>query len=436
MFTICPNCLHVFPNPNSSSLQQEQHQNRILLQQQQQFTTPLPSPSSAPAVQFTPPCCVSNRQQEQQPPLLISLQLPRTSAVTTCTVSVSTTTDDQQQLSTSQRVRAGMAGGGIVQNSNTVTENMSVVLQHTTQDEQLVLPPWPPQPSPSTPVSFVLPSAPNVFTTGSSTLFPFQLTMSTAAISPTVTTSTIQTPRQSTLPSPAAAPWVFGLQMPPTQPIPQVPQSDTDLVRLAATMRALQTSGWYYEGLSWQESAEALQSTSPGTFLVRDSSDPRFLFSLSVQTERGPTNVRLHYVCGKFRLDAEPRLAPLMPLFECVVSLMEYYIEATKGRLRVTGGEEENYRKGSKGNHLRHKEVWVDARGHMYSHVLLTTPLFKKQQRPSLQHLARLSINRCLKAAGPPQFSSRDSRSIAVVTSQLPLPTLLKDYLQEYPYTH
>jgi hypothetical protein len=115
---------------------------------------------------------------------------------------------------------------------------------------------------------------------------------------------------------------------------------------------------------------------------------------------------------------------------------MEYYIEATKDRLRVTGGEEENYRKGSKGNHLRHKEVWVDARGHMYSHVLLTTPLFKKQQRPSLQHLARLSINRCLKAAGPPQFSSRDSRSIAVATSQLPLPTLLKDYLQEYPYTH
>jgi suppressor of cytokine signaling 2 len=202
-------------------------------------------------------------------------------------------------------------------------------------------------------------------------------------------------------------------------------------------MRALRTSGWYYEGLSWQESAEALQSTSPGTFLIRDSSDSRFLFSLSVQTERGPTNVRLHYVCGKFRLDAEPRMAPLVPLFECVVSLVEYYIETTKDRVRATGGEEEDYRKGSKGNHLRHKEqVWVDARGHMYSHILLTTPLYKKQQHPSLQHLARLSINRSLKAVGPPQFSSRDSRFAALAISQLPLPTLLKDYLQEYPYTH
>lgn len=433
MFTICPDCLHVFPNPNSSN----NHQ-----QQQQQFTTPILSPSSAPTVPFTPPCCESNRQQQQQQqPLLISLQLPPwTSAVTTYTVSLSTTTDCQQQLSTSQRVRAGMAGGGIVQNSNTVTQNVSVVLQQTTQDEQLVLPPWSPQPSPSTPVSFVLPSAPNVFTTTteSSTLLPFQWTMSTAAVPSTVTTSSIHSPREWTLPSPTAAPWVFGLQMPQTQQIPQAPQSDTDLVRLAATVRALRTSGWYYEGLSWQESAEALQSTSPGTFLVRDSSNPRFLFSLSVQTERGPTNVRLHYVCGKFRLDAEPRLAPLMPLFECVVSLTEYYIETTKDRVRATGGEEENYRKGNKGNQHRHKEqVWVDARGHMFSHILLATPLYKKQQHPSLQHLARLSINRSLKAVGgPPMFSSRDSRSAAFAISQLPLPTLLKDYLQEYPYTH
>jgi suppressor of cytokine signaling 2 len=226
--------------------------------------------------------------------------------------------------------------------------------------------------------------------------------------------------------------------MPQTQQIPQVPQSDTDLVRLAATLRALRTSGWYYEGLSWQESAEALQSTSPGTFLVRDSSDPRFLFSLSVQTERGPTSVRLHYVCGQFRLDAEPRLAPLMPLFECVVRLVEYYIEATKDSARPDGADGERQAKGSKGCLLRHKEqVWVDARGHMYSHILLTTPLYKKQQLPSLQHVARLAINRCLrKATGPQQCSSRSVHSAVVATSQLPLPTLLMDYLKEYPYCH
>jgi hypothetical protein len=127
-----------------------------------------------------------------------------------------------------------------------------------------------------------------------------------------------------------------------------------------------------------------------------------------------------------------------MPLFECVVRLVEYYIEATKDSARSDGGEGETHAKGTKGSLLRHKEqVWVDARGHMYSHILLTTPLYKKQQLPSLQHLARLSINKGLKAAGPQGgCSSRSIHSAVVATSQLPLPTLLMDYLKEYPYCH
>ncbi|XP_069684983.1 suppressor of cytokine signaling 7-like isoform X2 [Periplaneta americana] len=441
MLTTCPNCLHVFHNNNNN----HSLQHRIVLQPQQQFTTPLPSSSSTPAVHFTTPCCETNTQ-----PLLVSLQLPPTTVATTCTVSVSTSTGCQQHLNngfnTSQRVLAGMAGGGIIltntpnqnttNNNNVVDNPSSVILQQATQDEKVVIPPCSPQPSPSTPLSFVLPSAPNVFTTTrTSTLLPFQWSMSTTAGSSTVTTAAVQPTQQWNLHSPTSTPWVLSLQMPPAEPVPQVPQSDTDLVRLAATMSALRTSGWYYEGLSWQESAEALQSTSPGTFLVRDSSDPKFLFSLSVQTERGPTSVRLHYVCGQFRLDAEPRLAPLMPLFECVVRLVEYYIEATKDSAR-TGAYAENNGKGSKGSQLRHKEqVWVDARGHMYSHILLTTPLYKKQQLPSLQHLARLAINKSLKAATP-QLSARSPQSSSLPVNQLPLPTPLSDYLKEYPYTH
>ncbi|PSN55668.1 hypothetical protein C0J52_03175 [Blattella germanica] len=340
MLTTCPNCLHVFHNNNNN--------NRVVLH---------------PVVSTAPSCCETNRQQllhqQQQQPLLVSLTLPPTSVATTCTVSVTTSSCQQHGLSTSQRVLAGMAGGGIVVSNNnnnnpSSSTSSSVILQQHQQqgDEKAV--------SPSTPLSFVLPS---VF------------------LMPTATNA----------------------------------NSDTDLVRLAATLKALRTSGWYYEGLSWQESAELLQSTAPGTFLVRDSSDPKFLFSLSVQTERGPTSVRLHYVCGQFRLDAEARLAPLMPLFECVVRLVEYYIEATRNSI-------------DKGSHLRHKEqVWVDARGHMYSHILLTTPLYKKQHLPSLQHLARLSINASLKAGGPAK---------PVTAAQLSLPTLLTDYLKEYPYSH
>ena len=399
MLTTCPNCLHVFHNNN-----------RVV----QQFSTP-PSTSAI--------CCESNRQQQEQQPLLVSLTLPPTSVPTTCTVSVTTSSGCQQHLNTSQRVLAGMAGGGIVLNNNSNATNnngslienssSSVILQ---QDDKIVIPSSSPQPSPSTPLSFVLPS-----TTRTSSLLPFQWTMPTSSLSVTAASSQQW---------PATGPWVLGLQLPQAQTIPQVPQSDTDLVRLAATCKALRSSGWYYEGLSWQESAEALQSTAPGTFLVRDSSDPKFLFSLSVQTDRGPTSVRLHYVCGQFRLDAETRLAPQMPLFDCVVQLVEYYIEATKDSAKAAVGEG----KWSKGNHMRHKEqVWVDANGHMYSHILLTTPLYKKQHLPSLQHLARLAINKSLKAATPKKLSSNRT-SLAV--NQLPLPTLLTDYLKEYPYSH
>ncbi|KAJ9581183.1 hypothetical protein L9F63_023642, partial [Diploptera punctata] len=388
MLTTCPNCLHVF------------HNNRVV----QQFTTPSSTSTT---------CCDYNRQQQQQP-LLVSLTIPPTSVPTTCTVSVTTSPGCQQHLNTNQRVLAGMAGGGIILNNiNNNNPSSSVILQQTTQDDKIVIPSCSPQPSPSTPLSFVLPSI------RTSNTLPFQWNI------PATTASATAASNQQ-------LPWVLGLQLPQTQTIPQVPQSDTDLVRLAATLKALRNSGWYYEGLSWQESAEALQSTTPGTFLVRDSSDPKFLFSLSVQTERGPTSVRLHYVCGQFRLDAETRLAPQMPLFDCVVQLVEYYIEATKDSAKASVTDGENL-KGSKGSHARHKEqVWVDANGHMYSHILLTTPLYKKQHLPSLQHLARLAINKSLKASMPKKLSTRNSLSV----SQLPLPTLLTDYLKEYPYSH
>lgn len=144
--------------------------------------------------------------------------------------------------------------------------------------------------------------------------------------------------------------------------------------------------------------------TSPGTFLVRDSSDPRFLFSLSVQTDRGPTSVRIHYVNGHFRLDAEPRLAPAMPVFVCVVSLIEHYVRFTDSRRNES----------SKG------QVWIDCAGQMYSNILLVKPLYQKERFPSLQHLARLSINRLAQnGCYVPTYG---------------LPVTLQKYLVDYPF--
>lgn len=207
-------------------------------------------------------------------------------------------------------------------------------------------------------------------------------------------------------PDPSPLPLSFVLPFPPVNPKPNVPlalqnASDLDLQRLSITVNRLKASGWYYEGLTWQESISILSPTSHGTFLVRESSNPSYLFSLSVQAEKGPTSVRIHYVNGYFRLDAEPSVLHAVPLFDCVVKMVEYYI--------FTSQEPKT----------NSDLVFLDRTGSKYSSIVLKKPLLKKPS--SLQHLARLKVN------------SLPKNGDLVPTSGLPV--TLRNYLVEYPYT-
>lgn len=190
------------------------------------------------------------------------------------------------------------------------------------------------------------------------------------------------------------------------------PPPEQELFRLTRAVTHLRQSGWYYEDLTWQASLKALSKCSKGTFLVRDSGDHNYLFSLSVQTSRGPTSVRLHYAGGLFRLDAEPGLAPLMPQFDCVVKLVEHYVEVTRAREGGARGP---------------GHVWVDSTGGQHSPVLVRKPLLRAPS--SLAHLARLAVNRAVRAAAPPALP------LLPPLRQLGLPTSLQDYLQDYPFT-
>lgn len=62
---------------------------------------------------------------------------------------------------------------------------------------------------------------------------------------------------------------------------------------------------------------------------MRDSSDDRFLYALSLQTDRGPTSVRIHYSSGGFRLDTAPGpngLVDHLPRFRTVLDLVDHYV--------------------------------------------------------------------------------------------------------------
>ena len=233
--------------------------------------------------------------------------------------------------------------------------------------------------------------------------------------------------------------------------------SEYDLQCLKTTVKDLRNSGWYYENVSWQDSIVLLKNTEPGTFLIRDSSDPNFLFSLSVQTSRGPTSVRLHYVNGQFRLDAEEKLVPHMPSFNSVVELIDYYIENTV-KNKLNNKFKKTSKKNGKNKLQKSKEqVWIDSQGNIYSNILLVKPLYKKEHFSSLQHLARLTINRQIKLkmnakvkfdfrvtpvyeSSPFQdcsFPSNFDNFCPILSiDTLPLPVTLLEYLKDYPYCH
>lgn len=161
---------------------------------------------------------------------------------------------------------------------------------------------------------------------------------------------------------------------------------------LLKTRHDLEESGWYYGPLSWQQAATLLKDTPVGTFLVRDSASPQCLYSLSVQTANGPTSVRIHYSCGKFRLDCTGHSQKHMPEFSGVVELAQHYI------------------------HANSSQVWVDHEGKTFSPINIRQPLRRKA--PSLQHLCRLSFNASV---------SKEAKKA--------LPVALQGYLDSYPHT-
>lgn len=171
-------------------------------------------------------------------------------------------------------------------------------------------------------------------------------------------------------------------------------QAIRDPNRLREVKALLHMCGWYHEGISWQQSENLLKYTPIGCWLMRDSSDSRYTFAVSVQTTRGPTSIRIHQLFEGFRFDARPSMA--LPCFSCPIKLLEHYI---------------NY---SKKMDEKRKEVWVDYSGQIYSQIYLAQPLLK-EVRP-LSHLARLVVN---------QHKLR--------TEHLPL--VIRNYIAEYPYT-
>lgn len=98
-----------------------------------------------------------------------------------------------------------------------------------------------------------------------------------------------------------------------------------DFERVETALERLEASGFYWGSLSGAEAKRLLSPHPPGAFLVRDSSDHRHLFTLSLRTSSGITNLRIQQQGAAFHLETLPG-APRPPAFACVVQLVEHYL--------------------------------------------------------------------------------------------------------------
>ncbi|XP_029906614.1 cytokine inducible SH2-containing protein b isoform X2 [Myripristis murdjan] len=183
-----------------------------------------------------------------------------------------------------------------------------------------------------------------------------------------------------------------------------------DLRCITTTFQYLHTSGWYWGPMSASEARDALLKKPEGTFLVRDSSHPQYMLTLSVKTRCGPTNVRIEYRTGCFWLDSSSPGLPHLQSFPNVLSLIQHYIGSGHSPQGQTADEDNLHPKAKPDpGQPTAKDSGVLLK--------LMCPLNKPQAFPSLQHLTRLTINR--HTSGP---------------ELLPLPRPLLHYLQDYPF--
>ncbi|XP_076843394.1 suppressor of cytokine signaling 3a [Brachyhypopomus gauderio] len=168
------------------------------------------------------------------------------------------------------------------------------------------------------------------------------------------------------------------------------------LVQLA--VRKLQESGFYWASISGKE-ANAMLATEPsGTFLIRDSSDNRHFFTLSVKTDSGTKNLRVQCDNRSFFLQTDPKISQSVPHFDCVLKLVHHYMVSPRAAAG-TGNARCAYYIYSGGEKIP---------------LELLRPFSCTMS--SLQHLCRKAVNGHL--------------DISSVKEQLPQP--LSHFLQEY----
>lgn len=167
-------------------------------------------------------------------------------------------------------------------------------------------------------------------------------------------------------------------------------------------VRKLQESGFYWSTVTGGQANLLLSSEPIGTFLIRDSSDQRHFFTLSVKTESGTKNLRIQCEGGSFSLQSDPHSSHPVPRFDCVLKLVHHYMPLPEQQ---------------PGQASHPRRAYYIHSGEEKIPLVLSRPLSSSVS--TLQHLCRKTVNGHL--------DSYEKRT------QLPAP--IKDFLDQYDAT-
>ncbi|XP_029944814.1 suppressor of cytokine signaling 7-like isoform X2 [Salarias fasciatus] len=94
---------------------------------------------------------------------------------------------------------------------------------------------------------------------------------------------------------------------PPPRLAPRCPLSRPDAGSFATSLRELEKCGWYWGPMNWEDAEMKLKGKPDGSFLVRDSSDPRYILSLSFRSQGVTHHTRMEHYRGTFSLWCHPK---------------------------------------------------------------------------------------------------------------------------------
>ncbi|GFO25102.1 suppressor of cytokine signaling 7 [Plakobranchus ocellatus] len=174
---------------------------------------------------------------------------------------------------------------------------------------------------------------------------------------------------------------------------PQPLQEGEDFVE---SMQQLQAKEWYWGPISYEQAAVILQDKEDGSFLVRDSSDHKYLLSLSFKSLGEIHHTRIEHAKGLFSFWSQPE---------------------SHGKARICEFIDRSVQNSRDGRFLYF--LRPSARGVPPLPIRLLTPVSRNFRVASLKHLSRFVVRQAVR---------KDH------LDYLPVPEKVKRYLKEKQY--